>query len=227
MYDSNWAFKGMKFNGEIEPMTSNTVTLGYNFIKDNYKLRTSIFYAALENEIFFNPANYENTNIDQSSKYGLELLETWVANEKFDATFVYNYVKSTIVKENGVVDGYDSSFAPIKIPFDYAGKTLPLVPEHTLKFVFNMHPNKHTTLNLTQTYRSEAYAVNDFNNKFTQKQDAFYSTDIGANYKRDSYEVFAKVNNLFNQRNGIWVKNDAIYTYNSSITALAGLKYKF
>ncbi len=226
-YDSSYNFKGMKFNEIIDPMTSNTVTLGYNFIKNDYKLRASVFYAALKNEIFFNPANYENTNIDQSNKYGLELLETWIANEKFDATFVYNYTKSTIVKENGVVDGYDSSFAPIKIPFDYADNTLPLTPEHTLKFVFNMHPNKYTTLNLTQTYRSEAYAANDFNNNFTQKQDAFYSTDIGANYKRDSYEVFAKVNNLFNQRNGIWVRNDAIYTYNSSITALAGLKYKF
>ena len=93
--------------------------------------------------------------------------------------------------------------------------------------MLNYLPNKRTTLSLTQIWRSEAYAADDFGNNFSQKQDAYYSTDIAATYATKKWEVFAKINNLFNQKNGLWIKDDAIYPVNFTTTALAGLKLKF
>jgi iron complex outermembrane receptor protein len=88
-------------------------------------------------------------------------------------------------------------------------------------------PNEYTRLAFTQVYRSEAYAANDFENSFDQKQDAYMSSDISISYTQDNYEAFAKINNLFNQSNGMWIRDDAIYPVNFTTTAIAGLKLKF
>ena len=88
-------------------------------------------------------------------------------------------------------------------------------------------PNEFTTIALSHIYRSSAYASNDFNNNFSQKQDAFNSTNISATYAKKSWEVFAKINNLFNQKNAIWVADDAIYPVNFTTTATVGFKLKY
>jgi iron complex outermembrane receptor protein len=69
--------------------------------------------------------------------------------------------------------------------------------------------------------------MDDFSNSFTQKQSAYTSTDLGASYTQDSWELFAKINNLFNQKNGLWISDNVIYPTDFKITALAGLRVKF
>ncbi|MDQ1337820.1 MAG: iron complex outerrane recepter protein, partial [Campylobacterota bacterium] len=69
-------------------------------------------------------------------------------------------------------------------------------------------------------------AANDFNNNFAQKQEAYKRTYKSLTYTKDSLELFAKINNLFNQKNGLWIQDDAIYPVNFSTTAIAGFKLK-
>ncbi len=64
-------------------------------------------------------------------------------------------------------------------------------------------------------------------NNFSQKQDAYMTTDISATYAKDNYEVFAKINNLLNQNNGMWIYDNAIYPINFTTTAIAGFKLKY
>ncbi len=80
---------------------------------------------------------------------------------------------------------------------------------------------------LTEVYRSEAYAADDFNNNFSQKQEAYMTTDISVTYAKDNYEIFAKINNLFNQNNGLWVQDDAIYPINFTTPAIAGFTLQY
>jgi len=101
------------------------------------------------------------------------------------------------------------------------------VSDHNAKATLSYLPSNTFTIALTQVYRSEAYALNDFNNNFSQKQKEFISTDIALTYKQKSYEVFAKINNLFDRDNGLWVEDDAIYPVNFTTTAMAGFKLKF
>ena len=126
----------------------------------------------------------------------------------------YNYVQAIIDTE-------------IENGNNYANKYLPGVSDHNMKFSLNYLPTSKTMLTLHQIYRSEAYAAEDFNNDFSQKQEAYASTNISASYVEKSWELFAKVNNIFNQKNGIWIKDDAIYPVNFTTTALAGFKYKY
>lgn len=205
------------FNGFIDPMKTDSFTLGFNYIIPNNKLKISLFYVDLEDEIYYyaDPAwtNSKNTNIDKSHKYGLDIYDKWLITDEFNVALNYNYVQAKIDKE--VENGED-----------YSDNDLPGVSDHNIKATFSYLPNKNTTLALTQVYRSEAYAANDFNNNFAQKQEAYKSTDISLTYTKDSLELFAKINNLFNQKNGLWIEDDAIYPVNFSTTAIAGFKLK-
>lgn len=207
----NW---GGTFNGFIQPMKSDTYTLGYNFITPANKLKISTYYANLDNEIYYHAATYTNTNIDQSHKYGIDIFDQWLISDRFNIAFNYNYVQAIIDHEQESGD-------------NYSGKKLPGVSNHNAKATLSYLPSAHTTLSLTQLYRSSAYAQEDFSNSFSQKQDAYHSTNFSATYSKDNYEIFAKINNLFDQSNGIWINNDEIYPVDFTTTFTAGLKFIF
>ena len=208
------------FNGFINPMKANNYTVGYNYILPVNKFKISAYYIDLKDEIYLAPDATgftfgSNTNIDKSHKYGLDIYDKWLISNTWNISLNYNYVQAVIDEEIGL-NGED-----------YAGNTLPGVSNHTAKMTVSYLPIKSTTISLTEIYRSEAYAANDFNNDFTQKQDPYMSTDLSVTYNKETYEVFAKINNLFNQSNGVWVQDDAIYPVNFATTAIAGLKLKF
>ncbi len=212
---------GGVFKNFLEPMKADTYTLGYNNFTVNNKFKASVFYSDLKNEFYFytgpggsfDPAS-KNTNIDESSKYGVELYDRLNITEKWNLALTYTYVRAKIDKEieNGV---------------DLGGNTLPGVPKHSAKATLNYQPNENTTLALVQTYRSEAFALNDTENNFDQRQEKYYTTDISITYAKETYEVFAKLNNLFDHSNGLWVSDDAIYPTNFRTTFLTGVKLKF
>lgn len=199
----------VSFNGFINPMKTDSFTLGYNNIKPKNKFKIALFYTDLKDEIYLNPITWANTNIDKSYKYGLDIYDKWLVTDEFNVALNYNYVRAIIDEEGS-----------------YSGNDLPGVSDHNIKATFSYLPNKNTTLALTQTYRSKAYAADDFENSFAQKQDAYKSTDISITYTKDSLELFAKINNLLNQKNGLWVHDDAIYPVNFTTTAIAGFRLK-
>ncbi|MCD6259815.1 MAG: TonB-dependent receptor [Helicobacteraceae bacterium] len=210
--------RSVVFNGFIQPMKAHNYTLGYNHITSSNKFKISAYYLDLQDEIYYyaDPAYMasKNTNIDQSYKYGFDLYDKYIVSESFNLILNYNYVQAIIDKEreNGE---------------DYSGNKLPGVSNHNAKLTLNYLVNQNTTLALTQVYRSKAYALDDFANTMSQKQDAFKSTDISVKYAKEDYELFAKINNLFNQKNGMWIKEDAIYPINFTTTAIAGFTLKY
>lgn len=214
-----------EFNGFIKPSISDSYTIGFNHITKTNKFKISAYYIDLKDEIYYytdlsvpswDPLNRSrNTNIDSSSKYGLDIYDRWLISEEWNLALNYNFVQATIDKEIG---GNGEN---------YAQNTLPGVSNHNAKATLSYLPNQDTTISLTQVYRSSAYAANDFANNFSQKQDAYNSTDVSATYTQEDWEIFAKINNLFNQKNGLWIEDDTIYPVNFTTTAIAGLKLKF
>jgi iron complex outermembrane receptor protein len=212
--DRLFSFFTNTYTGYVKPAKANNYNIGYNNIYSNNKLKISLYYIDLKDEIYYDSFGYKNRNLDKSHKYGLDFYDKYLINNQINIALNYNYVQAIIDKEK---EGTD----------DYAGNKLPGVSDHNVKATLNYLPNQYATLSLTQVWRSEAYAANDFNNNFTQKQDAYNSTDIAATYAKDNWEVFAKINNLFNQKNGLWIKDDAIYPVNFTTTAMAGFKLKY
>ncbi|EIF51207.1 TonB-dependent receptor [Sulfurovum sp. AR] len=206
------------YMGYVKPSESDNYTIGYTYFSKQNKLKISLYYIDLKDEIYYysDPGytNSRNTNIDKSHKYGLDIYDKYILNDALNIVANYNYVQAIIDEEteNGE---------------NYSNKKLPGVSNHNLKLTLNYLPNKNTTLSLTEVYRSDAYAAEDFGNSFSQKQEAYNTTDVAVTYTKDNYEFFAKVNNIFNQKNGIWIHDDAIYPMNYTTTAKAGIKYSF
>ena len=125
----------------------------------------------------------------------------------------YNYIIAKIDEEN------ENSGA-------YNGKDLPGVSKHNVTVNLGYTYNKYKAI-VSHTYRSSAYAANDFGNSFSQKQEAYNSTDVSLGYNYKNIEVFAKIQNLFDEANGIWIKDDNIYPVNFERTYNFGAKIKF
>ena len=202
------------FNDFIDPMTSDTFTVGYTAVTPTNKLKLSAYYAALHDEIYLNSFTYNNTNIDRSHKYGIDLFDKWMVNDRMSLSLNYNYVRAIIDDEKEAGQ-------------DYSGNDLPGVSNHNVKAALTLMPTDALTFTLSHTYRSQAYAMNDFGNDFAHKQQAYNSTDVSLTYAEESYELFAKINNMFDNPNGLWVEDDAIYPVNFTTTAIAGATLKF
>ncbi|RXJ89154.1 TonB-dependent receptor [Arcobacter sp. CECT 8983] len=210
-----WVQTVSSFNGFIEPAKVKNYTIGYSNIQKDNKLKISLFRSELTNEIYYynvGGAN-KNTNIDKSHKYGLEIFDKYLINKNLYASINYSYIIAKIDNENEENGAYD-------------GKDLPGVSKHNLTLNLGYTYKKLNTI-LSYTYRSSAYAANDFENNFEQKQEAYKSTDLNVSYDFKNIEVFAKVQNLFDEDNGLWIKDDSIYPVNFERTYYAGIKYKF
>lgn len=183
------------FNGFIDPAKVKTLNIGLNHIIANNRLKITVFRAELDDEIYFSPATFTNTNIDESHKYGLEIQDYFKFNSQLGASIIYNYTRAIIDKE--------SDFgAAVK------NKDLPAVPKHTVVANLNYQILEHASLNINHTWRAKSYVFNDFLNNAPQKQDNYQSTNIALNYQYNNLNFFAAVNNLFEHENSIQTSDD-------------------
>jgi iron complex outermembrane receptor protein len=183
------------FNGFIDPAKVRTFNLGLNHVVTNNRLKLTVFRADLDGEIYFNPATFTNTNIDDSHKYGLEVQDYFKLNKQLSASVIYNYTRAIIDKET-------------VLGFSVKNKDLPAAPKHTVVANVNYKFLNHASLNLNHTWRSKSYVFNDFLNNAPQKQDNYESTNIALSYQYKNLSFFTSINNIFEQENSIQTSDD-------------------
>lgn len=213
----NFGTRAYEFNGYIKPATSKTINFGFNDFRKDNKLKLTLFSTKLENEIYYHATSLwsgTNTNIDKSSKYGLELFDKYKINDTYFASLNYSYVIAKIDKETEGNDVYDGNY-------------LPGVSKHNATINFGGDFDK-TSFVLSHKYKSEAYNSEDFANNASQKQKSYNVTNLSINYKVDkNLEFYAKINNIFDVKNGFWVRNDTIFPTDFERTFLVGLNATF
>ena len=82
---------------------------------------------------------------------------------------------------------------------------------------------------ITQTYKSRAYAIDDFDGKYG-KMESYHLTDILASYTYKNYEFFAKVNNIFDEKNGVFASDGnsiGVNPVNFERTFMVGFNARF
>lgn len=202
------------FNGFIDPAKAKTLNIGLNHISQKNRLKLTVFRTNLENEIYVVPGIFRNTNIDKSHKYGVEVQDFYQFNQDLSASVIYNYTRAIIDREDEGAGSFNNN-------------DLPGIPKHSL--VANLHYKffEHAHLNLNHTWRSKAYAFNDFTNNFAFKQDSFQSTNIALSYQIKNLTVFTAVNNIFDQENSIQVQDNAVYPVDFVRTWRVGMKADF
>ncbi|BCM23865.1 TonB-dependent receptor [Methyloradius palustris] len=206
------------FSGFIKPQEAKTFNIGLNQVLSNNKFKATAFYSWLHDEIYLDHSVGPfgvNTNIDKSHKYGIELQDSLKISENLGASIIYNYTRA-IIDSEVETDGTNIS-----------NKNLPGVPKHSVVANLNYKFLDHASLNLNQTWRSDAYAYNDFQNNLSQKQNSYQTTNIALNYQYKNVNFFTAINNLFEHENSIQVADNFIYPIDFVRTWRVGMKADF
>ena len=202
------------FNGFMSPSTSKTINVGLNYLTEKSKTKVTLYRSNVNNEMFYNSATYNNTNLDESHKQGLELQNLFAFSPKWSTNVNYAYTNAIIDKEA------DNSA--------FNGKTNPMTSKHNISASVIYGLSDNASITLTQKYRSSAFAEEDYTNTATQKQKAYNSTDFNFSYNpNEDLEFNFDVENLFENSYGTWLRADVIYPGNSTRNIKAGLSYKF
>ena len=233
----NTAFTAKTFNTWVEPSNSQTLNIGFNHVTTKNKLKITLFNIFAKKELYLIPHGaFINTNLDKTHKYGLELQDNFILNNKLSTSINYVWTRA-IIKGAGPLH--------TKVTCGKCdGKFLPGVSEHNITLALNYTPNFKSRLVLAQSYRSQGYNEEDIeNDDFGHMQRPFTSTDISYAYTHKTnsgsglfnlghygpreVEWIAKVENLFEQSNGVHLKIDAIYPDLYTRNWSLGAKIKF
>lgn len=213
---SGWSIIGTQFNGFIKPMEADTINLGVNYLSYPHTLKATVFYAWVDNEIYLNSTNSRNTNLDKTEKKGLDLSEKYQILSNLFTLLNYTYVDTKIVD-----DGFNGA---------YNGKEIPGVSPHTVKVSLGYNPIKPVTLLLSETYKSSAYAIDNFDGRYG-RMESYSVTDFSATYTYKNYELYAKINNVFDEKNAMFVDfggtAPSVYPINYERTFMVGFNAKF
>lgn len=211
-------FTNGAFNQFIQPAKARTFNLGLNHVTPVNRLKTTLFRADLESEIYYystgNWLTSYNTNIDASHKYGFELQDVWRATDRLTLSANYVFTRAIIDRENDGGGAYD-------------GKDLPGVPRHSLNLGLGYRIDERSTIQVSHVWRAATWAAEDFDNNNAQRQRAYASTDLSYRYKQGDMTFFAAVENLFERHNGIWVGDDIVYPVNFSRNWRLGMELRF
>lgn len=215
IYDVNWDVVGQSFNSFIVPAKAQTVTLGFNHQNASNKFKLALFRSNLQNEIYYDSVGGNNTNLDKSHKEGIELQDVWTLNRQISLRANYAYTVAKIDDANSTNPAYN-------------GKELPGVSKNMFLWGARWQPVAKHALNLSQTWRSQAYALSDFTNSATQRQPTYRSTDLSYQYAfTKETQIFTSVNNLLSDNNALVTRNNAFYAVDFSRTWRVGLKTTF
>ena len=216
-------YSGLEYDGNLKAPKSKTVNFGINYLSENSKTKATLFRTNLTNEIYLckqivaSDCSFygDNTNLDKSHKFGLELNNKFNVNSKLSTVLNYAY---TIAK----IDSEDKGSGA------FNGKTLPMTSKHNLSASAMFTLNDKANMTLTQKYRSKGYAADDFSNTFTQRQMAYNSTDFNFSYKTDKeLELKFDVENLFDRSYGTSIQDDAIYPASYTRNVKVSVSRKF
>ena len=217
------AWPALIYDPDLKAPKSKTINIGLNYLTNNSKTKATLFRANLENEIYLckqaSAAECgqfgDNTNLDKSHKYGLELQNKYNVNSKLSTNVNYAY---TVAK----IDSEDKGSGA------FNGKTHPMTSKHNISVSAMYSLNDKANMTLTQKYRSKGFASEDFSNTFTQKQMAYNSTDFNFSYTTDKeLELNFDVENLFDNSYGTVLRDDVIYPANFTRNIKVTLSRKF
>jgi len=217
-FNTNFFTGVTSFNGFIKPAKVKTFNAGFNHTIANNSLKISAFHADLKDEIYLFqiPAAFffQNTNLDESHKYGLEVQDSYTFNDALSASLIYNFTRAKIDKENENAGAFN-------------GNDLPGAPKHTVVANLNYRFLGNAMLNLNHTWRSKAYAFNDLANNFDQKQDSYETTNLAVSYQYKKVNFYAAVNNIFAHENSIQIEDNAIFPVDFVRTWRIGMRADF
>ena len=180
----------------LDPQISNGFDLGTRHRSERTAFTINAYYMRLKDEIHYNPATFENVNLDPTRRYGLELSGSYDISDRLRVQGNYTYMRAKFR------DG------------DFSGKNVPLVPENTASLATTWKHSRATDFTVAANFTDSKYFDNDQSNTFTKKIPSYYSFDGKISHRLKNFRLTAEVNNIFDEK---------FYDYGVSSTVSPGV----
>jgi len=199
------------FNGFIEPVKSKTLNIGLNHLTDKSKTKITLYRSDLKNE-FYLEGGWNNRNINESHKFGLELQHRHHLNHKTNINLNYSYTEAIVDVESATIEG----------------KNIPLAPKNTASVTLNHKLTDKSDITISHKYRDSTPNDSDQDNTSNYKQKAFNNTSIAYLYKYNKdLDLSFNVDNVFEESYGYQTYDNSIYPVSFTRNIKAGLTYRF
>lgn len=179
------------FNDRLEAETGDGVELGAEFKPGNWTFGANLFAQWLDGEILYDYLQNLNVNLAGTRRYGVELNGGW-RNDRWEAEVRYTSLAAEFA------DG------------PYAGNEVYLVPRNQVSAVLACHPVRKLTVQGEWQYVGSSFEGNDFRNNH-ERLPSYQVSNLLLRYEaKPGLTVYARVNNLFDERyatvkySGVW-----------------------
>ena len=191
------------FNGTLDTSLNQQKGIQYEIgLKHNFNdkivFNVTPYLIDINDEIFFDPTTFSNSNYDKTRRTGVEVgQETDVlkfidipALDKLSLTANYTYQKPQF--RGGANNG----------------KAIPLVPRQQFNAGVVTQFLKNYNFSLMGHYVGSQFAINDQAN-ITPKAEPYMTIDSRMAYQRSNFEIYGSINNIFNQQYSSYVIKSA------------------
>jgi iron complex outermembrane receptor protein len=182
----------------IENQTGTSYEGGIEWSRPNLRTLLLLYRLDLENEISYDATGFVNTNLEETRRKGITLESSWQAHPALILGGSITYTDPTIT------DG----------PFK--GNRIPLVAARSAKLSADWQFSPQWSLMGETLFTSERIMGNDFNNALARLA-GFGVTNVSAHYRRGSWHLSLRVENLFNKA----YANSGAAGYDASFTQQA------
>ena len=171
--------------GDLKPQTGTHYDLGFRYkMRDRLEFSMTLFYAKIEDEIYYDPnVNYGygyNLNYDDNTiRKGIEMDLRVKALDNLFFWGNYTYVDAK---------------------FDGTSNYVPLVPRHKATVGLTWEVIQNLSFSIAATHVGSRFMGGDVDNVTYNKLDSYEVVDTKLSYKWKEWELFAGVNNLFNEK---------------------------
>jgi iron complex outermembrane receptor protein len=180
----------------LEPQTSRDSEIGAEYKSGAGRLQARIYRMDLRNEIHFNAINFTNMNLSPTQREGFELEGSRTLGKRVD--LFASYTQARAVFREGVYNGFDATFAPIRV--DLAGKQVPLVPRNSAKLGLGWQFAAKTRLSGALGYVGKQYFDNDQANTFPGQMASFVTADAKLSHAAGPWTFTLVGNNLTDRK---------------------------
>ncbi|MCS7150881.1 MAG: TonB-dependent receptor [Endomicrobia bacterium] len=196
---------------DLKPQTGQDLEVGLKYRQKKINLDLSIFTAEIKNEIYYNMLTWQNENYPSPSvRQGVETAIKILPTKFLTTNVEYSYV--------------DAKFKS----GPYENKYVPLVPQHKYNIGITFLLPYNVNLSVDNITVSDRFFGSDYVQ--TGKKLYGYSvTDVKLEYKVNDFKIFAKINNLTNEKYAEFAYAGMGYLYYPSPVRnySAGINFRF
>lgn len=214
LLDERFNYTTLAINPSLLPQTGRHYAASlHSVLADALSLNLSFARADLKNEIFFNPATFNNENYTGRTRHDVWNAELdWKADPRAQLRLNYSLVKATF--RGGA----------------YAGRTIPGVPQQRAGAALDSDWGHGFGTTLDAAWLGSSYLISDQANA-APRLPSYVVVNLVARYRWQQMDTFLRIDNLTNARYSRYGVHSAFSgdkTYPAPVIAVtAGLGYRF